>query len=265
MVNLTDVELQEGTPVVGGIWAICIAKKNDVASITDGVITMKPGKRFYKVYVSDDKNLLESDKASEEADNTGFIRKISFASPTLSKALSDFAVATASGEFVVLAREGGECDVAEWQIIGDICKGARMTKSSFKSGQATGDMKGGEFTFTHNGTSRPLQICENADVLALIGIPAPPVIGASAILATGFTVNWAVVAGASGYRLDVSTSNTFATFVVGYENLAIAGGSTTAQAVTGLTTATTYYYRLRTVDADGEVSVNSSVYSATTA
>jgi hypothetical protein len=265
MVVLTDFEFQEGTPVVGGIWAICIAKRSEVASITNGVITMKAGKRFYKVYVSDDKNLLEADKASEEADNTGFIRKISFACPTLSKELSSFAEATISGEFIILAREGGECEVADWQIIGDTCKGARMTKASFKSGQATGDMKGAQFTFTHNGTSKPLQICENSDVLALVGIPSPPVIGANAITATGFNVNWAVVAGAVGYRLDVSTSNTFATFVVGFENLAIAGGSTTLRAVTGLTTATTYYYRLRSVDADGEVSSNSAVNSATTA
>ena len=37
--------------------------------------------------------------------------------------------------------------------------------------------------------------------------------------ASSFTANWTSVGGATGYRLDVSTSSTFVTYVPGYQNL----------------------------------------------
>lgn len=84
---------------------------------------------------------------------------------------------------------------------------------------------------------------------------APTSSAATGVTLTGFTANWAAVASATGYLLDVSTSNTFATFVSGYNGLPV--GNVTSYALTGLTTNTTYYYRVR---ATGSVctSTNSS-------
>lgn len=66
--------------------------------------------------------------------------------------------------------------------------------------------------------------------------------------ATGFTVNWSAVTGASSYRLDVATDSEFTGFVDGYENLNVSG---TSREVTGLSANTTYHVRVRAVNASG--------------
>jgi hypothetical protein len=72
-------------------------------------------------------------------------------------------------------------------------------------------------------------------------LDAPVANAGTDITPTSFTANWDAVSGATGYRLDVSTSSSFAGFVAGFENLAVSG---TSQSVTGLS-AGTYYYRVR--------------------
>src|SRR3712207_7448110 len=51
-----------------------------------------------------------------------------------------------------------------------------------------------------------------------------------------------------GYRLDVSTSNTFNTYLSGYQDLDV--GNATSRSVTGLSAGTTYYYRVRAYTGD---------------
>ena len=89
---------------------------------------------------------------------------------------------------------------------------------------------------------------------------ATTALAATAIGGISFTANWNSVAGAESYRLDVSTGNTFATFVIGYQDLTVNG---TSHNVSGLSTITTYYYRLRAVNATG-TGTNSNVISLTT-
>ena len=54
---------------------------------------------------------------------------------------------------------------------------------------------------------------------------------------------WHSVSGAKGYLLDVSTSNSFSSYVDGYHGLDV--GDVNGRAVTGLKPGTTYYYRVR--------------------
>jgi hypothetical protein len=60
---------------------------------------------------------------------------------------------------------------------------------------------------------------------------------------------WKSAPGASGYRLDVSTSPAFDTFVQGYQDVDI--GNATGRVVTGLRRGTTYYYRVRAYNESG--------------
>jgi pectin methylesterase-like acyl-CoA thioesterase len=91
---------------------------------------------------------------------------------------------------------------------------------------------------------------------------APTANAATAIGAAGFTANWNAVSGseAVSYRFDVSADSGFGSFVTGYENLTVAG---TTQAVTGLSSLTAYYYRVRAVNAAG-TSDNSAIITVVT-
>ncbi|MFC6225818.1 LamG-like jellyroll fold domain-containing protein [Hymenobacter artigasi] len=73
----------------------------------------------------------------------------------------------------------------------------------------------------------------------------PTATAATSQSTSGFTANWtapAVGTVDNGYRLDVSTAANLSTAIAGSPFTASSG---TSQAVTGLTTGTTYYYRVR--------------------
>ena len=102
----------------------------------------------------------------------------------------------------------------------------------------------------------------NSNVITVLTVPAAPAAtAASAVSAAGFNANWGAVTGAASYRLDVSTSNAFGTFLAGYQDVNV--NNVTTYAVTGLTPSATYYYRLRAVNASG-TSADSNVITVLT-
>jgi hypothetical protein len=94
-----------------------------------------------------------------------------------------------------------------------------------------------------------------------ISLTIPGAINATSITSSSFTANWLPATFATTYRLDVSTSPTFATFVPGYNNLNV--GNVYQQNVTGLSANTTYYYRVKAENACA-TSENSNVITTTT-
>ncbi len=103
----------------------------------------------------------------------------------------------------------------------------------------------------------------NLDVIGydLVTLPAAPVAtGATSLTATGFVANWNTVAGAAGYRLDVSNSSSFSGYVTGFQNLDV--GNVVSRSVTGLVANTKYFYRVRAYNGVG-TSGNSNVITAT--
>jgi len=69
------------------------------------------------------------------------------------------------------------------------------------------------------------------------------------------------VNGATGYRLDVATNNSFTNYVPGYQNLDV--GNALSRSVSGLSANTRYYYQVRARNGFG-TSGNSNVVSVTT-
>ena len=97
----------------------------------------------------------------------------------------------------------------------------------------------------------------NSNIIATATIPINPVTTAATVITgTGFTANWNSSYGATGYKLDVSTDLGFTTFVDGFQNLNL--GAVNSYVITGLTTGTNYYYRLRAYNIGG-TSINSGI------
>jgi phosphodiesterase/alkaline phosphatase D-like protein len=103
----------------------------------------------------------------------------------------------------------------------------------------------------------------NTITTVTLGVPpsAPVATAATGTFATGFTANWNTSSGATGYQLDVSTSNTFNTFLSGYNNTDV--GLVLSWNVTGLSSSTTYYYRVRAYNTIS-ASANSNVITVLT-
>jgi hypothetical protein len=91
--------------------------------------------------------------------------------------------------------------------------------------------------------------------------PAPVAATATDTTASSFTAHWGASTGATSYQLDVAIDAGFTTFVTGFQNLDV--GNVTSFSVTGLTTATPYFYRLRAVNSGG-TSANSNTITVTT-
>ena len=86
-----------------------------------------------------------------------------------------------------------------------------------------------------------------------IEIPAPT--------RSTFMASWPSVNGALGYILDVSTSDSFTSYVDGYHDLDV--GNVTARVVAGLNRGTTYYYRVRAYGATGPASYSAVIRTTT--
>jgi len=84
-------------------------------------------------------------------------------------------------------------------------------------------------------------------------------IAATTVGCSYFTANWAISAGATGYYFDVATNSSFSSFVLNNVNVS----NVVTYLVTGLLANTTYYYRVRAVNACG-TTTNSNTTTATT-
>ncbi len=82
----------------------------------------------------------------------------------------------------------------------------------------------------------------NVITIVVSSIDAPIALAPTNITVTTFQANWQAAANATSYFLDVSADPAFATFIAGYNAKEIIALNET---ITGLSAATTYYYRIK--------------------
>ncbi|MEM6642511.1 MAG: T9SS type A sorting domain-containing protein [Bacteroidota bacterium] len=84
---------------------------------------------------------------------------------------------------------------------------------------------------------------------------------AEEITSTSFLASWAPTIDAVSYRLDLSESVGFESFVAPFEDFEVSG---TSQFLDGLDFSQSYFYRVRAVNSENEVSANSNVVTLKT-
>lgn len=93
-------------------------------------------------------------------------------------------------------------------------------------------------------------------------VPSAPTASAgSGATTSAITANWASLAGATGYYLDVATDSGFTSMVSGYNNLSV--GNVITYNVTGLSSGTTYYYRVRAANTCGSGTSSGTIITTT--
>jgi uncharacterized protein YegP (UPF0339 family) len=108
-----------------------------------------------------------------------------------------------------------------------------------------------------NGTSSA-----NSNTVNVLTVPGTPTgLSSSNISASGFTAVWNIMQGATNYYLDVSTNSSFTSYVAGYQNYSC--GNVSSKQVSGISSGTTYYFRLRAANSSG-TSVSTSPVSVIT-
>src|SRR5207237_8277859 len=105
--------------------------------------------------------------------------------------------------------------------------------SAFQAGVATHE------TRIESQAAPELPSATEMPAQAEIEIPAPT--------RASFMATWDSASDAIGYLLDVSTDNSFSSYVKGYHDVDV--GNVTGRVVIGLNPGTTYYYRLRAYNA----------------
>ncbi|HMP77631.1 MAG TPA: fibronectin type III domain-containing protein, partial [Kiritimatiellia bacterium] len=141
-----------------------------------------------------------------------------------------------------------------------LAAGSSVAGTTFTDATA---QNGNTYYYVVSALNGPCEGPNSSSVQASLAGPppdAPVALTATAVTPTSFQANWNAASGATSYRFDVATENTFSSFVAGYQDLAL--GNVTLRAVSGLAPGQTYYFRVRAQNSSG-ISEDSNAITVT--
>lgn len=274
MAFLNNVQFAPGSQNLGGIafnsikgcpWAWVDIENfplpDDDGTITDD-IPLLPGYNMIEIYATAETGEARWE-AQGEKDGGSFKNSLGWNTPSNKQDNMKFARRSVNGPWLYVAMDSD----GQNRLIGfvDFKNGNRIQYPVYRetivgtTGKAGTDKRGIEYMFSGSSpVEPPLYMGSVGNLLLAVPIAIAP----TSILATSAVANWNASDDATSYRLDVSVNEDFSSYVSGYNNRAVSG---TTQSITGLTTGTTYYYRVRAVRGTAVVSGDSNVISFTTA
>ena len=172
----------------------------------------------------------------------------------LSTSTSSVNVCVGSSSLITLTANAANLPVGNYAVTYNIQgvdqADATMTVTTAGIGSFvyTGFTSAGDRTVTitkiTSGLCSSVISANNMDTITVVAVlAAPTALAGSGATCTQMTANWNALPGVTYYELDVSASNTFATLLTGYNALNV--GLVTTYNITGLSSSTTYYYRVR--------------------
>lgn len=247
--NVTTTALAGNTPSVGtGVWSVVsgAATITTPSSPTSGVSGLTIGSSATLRWT------ISNSPCTPSMDDV--IINVS-ALPTTANAGPDQNVCVSS---TTLAGNTPAVGTGVWSLISGT---GTITDPAFANSGVTG-LGAGVNTFRWTISNSPCAASTDDVIITLNSLPpATTANAATGITTNSFTANWNSEPSATEYFLDIATDAGFISFVPGYNNLNV--GNMVAYIVTGLTSSTTYYYRVRASNGCGS-SFSSNTISATT-
>jgi hypothetical protein len=239
-------------------WIDNIPARNSQGVIS-GDITLKPGKKFIPAYHTQGTGEIKWVRQGER-DGGSVKASCEWNTPGNKQDNMTFMDNTLNGGFVIIGydSEGVRRVMAMFVADGDVKHFAYQESAEGTTGKEATAKRGIQYMFSADLPKTPPKY--TGDVSGLVLAP-PYALAATSVSTTSATTNWEAVTDATAYALDVSTDENFGSYVGSYNNLNVAG---LTQALSGLTSGVTYYYRVRAKIGTEIVSGDSNVRTFTT-
>jgi hypothetical protein len=239
-------------------WVQTIPEANAQGIITSDIV-LKTGKKAIPIYHTQSTGEIKWLRQGER-DGGSFKASCEWNTPGNRQDNMKFADNTVNGGFLIIGYDSeGVCRLLGLhRANGKVVFQAYQESAEGTTGKEATAKRGMQYMFSVDIPVVPPAYQGSIDELLFA---SPYALAATSVSTTSATTNWEAVTDATAYALDVSTDENFGSYVGSYNNLNVAG---LTQALSGLTSGVTYYYRVRAKIGTEIVSGDSNVRTFTT-
>ena len=217
----------------------------DSITIKTAHVFAPPATGFAKYALAPQKNRLKASVVGDLGMNK-YNQEFEFFFPGSSAELHEFMQTTLNQQLVILIKDA-DCSANMFYQLGCDCTYAYMT-GEFDTSTTKDGTKGFMCKAIYDGAVQIYNVTGGPALISSATLTAPS-LTSSLPTTTTLKASWPAVANATGYAYDISASPSFASLIAGGSGTNPAG--TLFNVFSGLTTATTYYIRVKALDSTG--------------